>query len=324
LIRLRNPWGKMEWNGDWSDNSPLWTESTKAQVGGFASADDGEFYMNMRDFVKCYSDISTCKFHPKYHYSFIKIENRHQSAPKNVSIVRFTVRKKMQVYVTVFQKERRHFEHTNLKYEFSFLRANLLKINQSNLASLEVSDYISGDFQAKHDLTFDNILEPGTYLLLVETFWTQNYYNDLVIGCYAEEEVHFEDYSIHKPKFHQILAQMCTKFIKSRIEKKDMDAIREYEYKGAPGVRRFNSFKLDGLWFCYFENHSTNSWLEETFKLKVDNLDIAEVVYPPSYPSDLSFENKLGPGDDTLILVKIKSGDALNISFSTSFRVRTK
>jgi len=22
----RNPWGSMEWTGDWSDNSPLWTE----------------------------------------------------------------------------------------------------------------------------------------------------------------------------------------------------------------------------------------------------------------------------------------------------------
>jgi calpain-15 len=26
LVKLRNPWGNMEWTGDWSDSSPLWTQ----------------------------------------------------------------------------------------------------------------------------------------------------------------------------------------------------------------------------------------------------------------------------------------------------------
>lgn len=32
LIQIRNPWGHKEWQGDWSDKSPIWTESTKRQV----------------------------------------------------------------------------------------------------------------------------------------------------------------------------------------------------------------------------------------------------------------------------------------------------
>ncbi|MEE6521949.1 hypothetical protein FKM82_020305, partial [Ascaphus truei] len=45
LLRLRNPWGKVEWNGRWSDNSPQWSNidpalRLKLQVKG----EDGEFW----------------------------------------------------------------------------------------------------------------------------------------------------------------------------------------------------------------------------------------------------------------------------------------
>ena len=33
LVKLRNPWGTgVEWNGDWSDKSPLWTPELKEEL----------------------------------------------------------------------------------------------------------------------------------------------------------------------------------------------------------------------------------------------------------------------------------------------------
>ena len=44
LLRMRNPWGEVEWNGDWSDNSKLRLPKSKQ-----ARQDDGEFWMSCQD-----------------------------------------------------------------------------------------------------------------------------------------------------------------------------------------------------------------------------------------------------------------------------------
>jgi hypothetical protein len=32
LVKIRNPWGKGEWKGDYSDNSPLWNPALSAKL----------------------------------------------------------------------------------------------------------------------------------------------------------------------------------------------------------------------------------------------------------------------------------------------------
>lgn len=51
LLKLRNPWGRGEWNGDWSDSSSLWTDELKSKLG-WTGADDGIFFISFTDFLK--------------------------------------------------------------------------------------------------------------------------------------------------------------------------------------------------------------------------------------------------------------------------------
>ena len=41
LLQLRNPWGKLEWRGDWSDTSPKWTPQLRAALEGGAIGGKG-------------------------------------------------------------------------------------------------------------------------------------------------------------------------------------------------------------------------------------------------------------------------------------------
>lgn len=62
LIRLRNPHGSVgvEWNGDWSDGSPKWTEAAKAKLK-YDNKDDGAFWMPLTDFLTEYKNLYICR-----------------------------------------------------------------------------------------------------------------------------------------------------------------------------------------------------------------------------------------------------------------------
>ncbi len=71
LLKLRNPWGKSEWDGQWSDNSEIWTEEllTRLKVD---TQDDGVFWISVDDYIRFYNgaNIAYLQFGSK-NYSHI-------------------------------------------------------------------------------------------------------------------------------------------------------------------------------------------------------------------------------------------------------------
>ncbi|XP_064612946.1 calpain-9-like [Liolophura sinensis] len=59
LVRIRNPWGKGEWNGAWSDRSSQWrmlSTEDKRKVG-LVVDNEGEFWMTVHDMVANFSEM---------------------------------------------------------------------------------------------------------------------------------------------------------------------------------------------------------------------------------------------------------------------------
>ena len=71
LLNIRNPWGTFEWDGAWSDKSPLWTEEMKHELNPVLDENDGTFWISYEDFIKQFNGINICRV-DSYHEARIK------------------------------------------------------------------------------------------------------------------------------------------------------------------------------------------------------------------------------------------------------------
>ena len=61
LIRLRNPWGRCEWNGPFCDSDPRWGDA--GADGDYDKTNDlnGEFWMPFKDFASIFTKTEICR-----------------------------------------------------------------------------------------------------------------------------------------------------------------------------------------------------------------------------------------------------------------------
>uniref|UniRef100_A0A671UZR6 Calpain 1, (mu/I) large subunit b n=1 Tax=Sparus aurata TaxID=8175 RepID=A0A671UZR6_SPAAU len=65
LIRIRNPWGQVEWTGAWSDNSSEWSSIDSAEKDELlCKMEDGEFWMSFQEFLRQFSRLEICNLTP--------------------------------------------------------------------------------------------------------------------------------------------------------------------------------------------------------------------------------------------------------------------
>lgn len=69
LVQIRNTWAPFEWDGEWSDNSPLWTDDVVKKVGFVPAKEEGLFWMNLDDFVNEFTRFSFKRMQDQLKYS---------------------------------------------------------------------------------------------------------------------------------------------------------------------------------------------------------------------------------------------------------------
>ena len=60
-MNIRNPWGKYEWDGAWSDESEEWTKEMLDCFKPYFDASDGSFWMCLEDFIMRFDSVNICE-----------------------------------------------------------------------------------------------------------------------------------------------------------------------------------------------------------------------------------------------------------------------
>lgn len=80
LVQLRNPWGRNEWTGKWSDKSDMWKKHPwVAQKLNQVDREDGSFWMQWEDFCALWGEVQVVDCNTDIHTMATPVYDEHSA-----------------------------------------------------------------------------------------------------------------------------------------------------------------------------------------------------------------------------------------------------
>lgn len=277
IIQLRNPWSKVEWNGDWSDNSSKWTSRLKKKLN-HQDSEDGTFWMSFSDFCEYFSTVSICEYTPESVYSSSLISHEIGEC----IVVDIEIQKSGEYVLSLNQKDK-VFQDTLGPYSYSQVRLIVCREGRRGI------EHLFGKKGNSREVWSRLSLRRGTYKVLVLVDWACDE-REIVISAYGPQEALFRS---TKSDLGTFLEQI---YVKKADEVPPVD----YGKNGFQGVYKYHEFLPEGFGYIYIKNTSQTIALREKTYFKVfKNLRLL----PPFKES--SYEAIVNPGQSCFILIKV-------------------
>ena len=196
LLRLRNPWGKGEWTGDWSDGSSKWTPELRQRYK-VVDADDGTFCIPYADYMENFACTTFCMeyasrySHSNIHHSFGPADDSHPQQ----AFFSFTLTKEIDFMESVFgisvlQQGNRlgNYRKTVDSEKFKPTQFNIVLMTKGG-------KFVKARFGSRFMFSLENtdlVLPPGAYVMMIDPIWdptanNDGAYRDVLVDIYGPE-----------------------------------------------------------------------------------------------------------------------------------------
>ena len=322
LIKLRNPWGEIEFNGDWSKKKKKWNDELKRLVQFEGVKDDGIFYMSYDDFIGYFNSVEILKMREGYEIiASCKISKKE--AYKCQMLILVINEDKKHLIINLYQKNPRIIRK-NGKYYPEPVKSYII------LAKMAKDNYIfiKSITNSEVHLGMEVELERGVYVIFCDVNYRFIYdeiygYNINICSKKSKDGVRLQNETnkyngeIRANIFQNILYDY---FLQNKDNKKKIIRIMNYKKKNKNiTFYKSNEFNEDFPFnIFFFINNNGESGLYFKCNLKYGNNNKNYCIYNNSDSSefDKSFIKEIQNRYTIITFMGYKISDKLSINNS--------
>mmetsp|Transcript_8619 Transcript_8619/g.16486 ORF Transcript_8619/g.16486 Transcript_8619/m.16486 type:complete len:1141 (-) Transcript_8619:44-3466(-) len=305
LLKLRNPWGRTEWNGDWSDTSHRWTRKALETLDP-EGAEDGTFWMPLSDVLRLFKGVYICKVEPEYSVSSAKGSlNVTKGDSREPLCFSLTVKDDTPAYLSLYQQDKR----IEGKDNYSSLTFRVISADDQKLV------VATNLIQGKQSSPVECTLPKGVNYVIVEGVadHTETAKVEVVLSAYAAKSIKFDCVD-----WHTVVKPFCFDYYKhSTVTKGESHRNQYARLTGGDGISMKTWYSSEERVFClYWKNNGAEDvLLKELVKLEMKNMEIMD------QPGLKELRVELSWGQSKFVVIRAPSLQPTKLKYARRFAV---